>query len=354
MRIAIIGTGFCGLAAAWHLLQQSQEIQVALFDSQEIGKKASGIAAGLLHPYAGAHAKRSWRADEGMLASMELFQAAEKALGQPILFQPGLLRLALTPSQMSDYSICQKRYPDEVRWLSALECEKAVKGILPSPGIFIGRGMVVDCQRYLQGLWKSVSEKGARLIQESIASLMDLKEFDAVIAAMGASATDLPELRHLPVHPVKGHLLEFEWPEELPALPFPINSQAYLLMNPQNSATCIAGATFEKNCSSLEVDEEKALNEIYPKIHAFFPSLKKSALVGCRAAIRAVTANRRPLLTRATKNCWVLTGMGSKGLLYHALYAKELAADLLKTFNFLTLPNESCKMNLPTYSGGVK
>lgn len=45
MRIAIIGAGFSGLAAAWYFLQQPH-LEVTVFDKKGIGGGASGVAAG--------------------------------------------------------------------------------------------------------------------------------------------------------------------------------------------------------------------------------------------------------------------------------------------------------------------
>src|SRR4051794_38558010 len=84
MQIAIIGAGFAGLAAAWTLLHSkihSQKVQVTLFDEVGIGAGASGVAAGLMHPYTNAHSKLNREGYEGFEASMQLLTAAEQALG---------------------------------------------------------------------------------------------------------------------------------------------------------------------------------------------------------------------------------------------------------------------------------
>ena len=69
MKVAVIGAGFCGLAVVWNLLNQlfQPNLEVTLFDKTAIGSGASGVAAGLLHPYAGAHAKLNWRGKEAWM-----------------------------------------------------------------------------------------------------------------------------------------------------------------------------------------------------------------------------------------------------------------------------------------------
>lgn len=52
-RFAVVGGGFAGVAAAWHLLALSnpRAIDIDLLDVAGIAGGASGAAAGLLHPF---------------------------------------------------------------------------------------------------------------------------------------------------------------------------------------------------------------------------------------------------------------------------------------------------------------
>ncbi|MBA3815764.1 MAG: FAD-binding oxidoreductase [Parachlamydiaceae bacterium] len=321
MKIAILGAGFCGMAVAWNLLQLT-EIEVTIFDPKAIAKGTSGIAAGLLHPYVGAHSKINWKAIEGMGATCKLLRVAEQALGKTVAFSEGMLRLALTDLQQKDFNICANLHND-IHWRTEIECQRTTPHIIPASGIFIDSAITVDCESYLQGLWKACSSQGAIFEQRAIASLNELQHFDRVVICMGANTTDLPELKHLPIKSTKGQILEFLWPNNLITLPYPINSHAYLLMNPQKTS-CIAGATYEKQFTNETADIDIAKQEILPKVRPFFPQIDELTLVSCRAGIRAGTPDRKPLIAQITDKCWVLTGMGSKGLLYHALFAEEL------------------------------
>lgn len=96
---------------------------------------------------------------------------------------------------------------------------------------------------------------------------------------------------------------------------------------------CYAGSTFEKSFTSDLPDLNTAVAEIQPKVSALYPALKPEMIVDCRAGVRATTSNHLPLLYKINAKTWAITGMGSKGLLYHALFAEELAtkiADSLK------------------------
>lgn len=326
MKVAILGAGFCGLAVAWNLLQ-IPNVEVVIFDPRPIATGTSSIAAGLLHPYVGAHSKLNWRAAEGMLATKKLLHIAEQTLGETVAYPQGMLRLAITAPQMQDFAGSVHLYTD-VHWRSIEECRIATPHILPYPGIFIDSAITVDCESYLQGLWLACASRGALFKQIAIASLKELDRFDHIIATMGAHTTDMIELSHLPIRPTKGQVIEFSWPNNLPTLPYPINSQAYLLMNPRN-ASCIVGATYEKQYANESPDAEAAKKEILPKVRPFFPKIDALELISCRAGVRAGTPDRKPLIKQISDTCWVLTGMGSKGLLYHALFAEELVKKAL-------------------------
>lgn len=326
MRIAILGLGFSGLAVAWHLLQRPK-VQVVLFDPAGVGGGASGLAAGLLHSYTGAHAKLNKHGIQGMESTSRLLKVAEAALDRPVADYSGMLRVALTEQQHHDFLTCAQRYSD-VQWLTAHECQGLVPDLIAKDGLFVGSAISVNCKLYLQGLWEACASLGASLEKQAIQNLQELANFDRVVVTMGASSKLFPELSHLPLSPVKGQILELQWPEGMPHLPFPINSQAYLVRNGEGS-TYFAGATFEKEFSTTEAVPEVAIAEIMPKICAFLPALKDAKVIGCYAGIRASTPNHQPIVAQVNDRCWVLAGMGSKGLLYHSLFASQLVQKIM-------------------------
>ena len=78
----MLGAGFAGLSAAWHLLKQSPKdsnIRVDIYDEAGIGGGASGVSGGLLHPYS-PKAKLLWRAADCWSESLNLLSAAEAAV----------------------------------------------------------------------------------------------------------------------------------------------------------------------------------------------------------------------------------------------------------------------------------
>ena len=319
IRIAIVGAGLSGLSCAWHLLQHTQ-IHVDLFDSAGIGGGASGIAAGLLHRYAGRFARANWMGQEGYDETRVLVDAAEKALGKPVSEASGFLRVALSDENKQYYKTCAEKHPD-VDWLTAEETVKLVPDIALAPSILIRSAMTIHTESYLEGLWKSCKERGAQFFNKQIESLHSLEDYDRILVTTGAHVREFEELHTLPVTQVKGQLLQLEWPAELTPLPFPISNQVYIVMSPDKKS-CIAGSTFEHDFDSPDPDLDYTKAQILPKVAALFPPLQNAKVLSCRAGIRASSPAHHPILKQIDKKCWVLTGMGSKGLLYHGLFGK--------------------------------
>lgn len=331
MRIAIIGAGFSGLATCWHLLQYQSPvlpIEVVVFDPKGIGGGTSGIAAGLLHPYVGLNAKYNLNGNEGMAATRQLLDIASNVLQEPVASYEGILRLAVTDELHALYSESARLYPD-VKWLTADECSRLMPFKSNFEGILIKSGITVYTNLYLQGLWKACEKAGATHQRVACQDLQELNDFDAIVVAAGASVKQFAELSHLALNSVKGQVLELAWPADLDPLSVPLNSMGYLVKTPFKN-TCIAGSTYERNYSDASPNVEVALREILPKVQPFFSQIKNVAVIDCRAGVRVTTPNRLPLSQRVTKNCWVITGMGSRGLLYHAFKAQGLAKDLIE------------------------
>lgn len=330
MRVAIVGAGFSGLAVCWHLLHQYRSIGITLFDPNGVGGGASGIAAGMLHPYAGAHAKYNRWGEEGMVATRRLLKISETFLQEPVAAYTGALRLAVSEDQKEDYASCARRYPS-VHWYTSEISRRYISELPELEGIFIEEGITVFPDRYLKGLWLACSAQGVILEKSACKNLSDLTDFDLIIVAAGASIISFAELRHLPVRIIKGQILELAWPEYIPPLPFPLNSLGYLVMHP-SMRSCYAGATYERDYTSLLPDLSVAAPEILSKIEPIFPPIKSMKIIDCRAGARVSTSTHLPIYQQISEKCWVISGMGSKGLLYHGLMAENLCREIAKAY----------------------
>lgn len=319
-KVAIIGAGFSGLATAWYLLKRN--FQVTVFDSPDDKQKASSIAAGLLHYYSGQHAKLNRNGQESYEVTCRLLEIASEAIGEKVFETSKLLRPALNELQSRDFQLAASHYHD-VRWMTSAECQELVPGMAAKPGIMIESALTVYTDLYLKGLAHAVRQSQGEIIERQIEELKELEEFHHVVLAPGNGLFKLVPSLPIKLGRVKGQILEFEWPKDLPPLAYPLNSQAYILMN-QDRTKCFVGATFERDFAVSTPDVETAIHAIMPKAVALFPSIERMRLLNCRAAVRVTGLQHLPCITQIDAKISLITGMGSKGLLYHAAYAKAL------------------------------
>lgn len=304
-KAIVAGAGFCGLATTYQLLLHGWD--VSLYDPKGIGKGTSGIAAGLLHPFAGESAKRSADADAGMHETLKLLAVADAELGKNVRTRGGIIRRAMTAIQTEDFAKCAQEYPEHVQW--------------DGTDLWINEGCAVHASLYLNGLWLACQRLGATFHQQKVdASAVA----DLVVWATGADMADRePVDVGVLVTRVRGQLLEVQWPEDQPPLAMPISSKMYVVMDTENKS-CIVGSTYERTRTDEIPDADFACRKILPKIYELLPFLKEMPILGCRAGVRASAPGHRPLLKRLNDKTFAIGGMGSKGLLYHALYATKL------------------------------
>ncbi len=299
MKVAVVGAGFCGVAVCWHLMQ-TPGVSVDLFDEKGIGAGASGAAAGLLHPYVGEAGRKSWKADEGLAATLELIAVAEAELGRPVADRSGVVRIGKV-EQLFDDIIPQ----DDGTYL-------------------ITSGLTVYPHLYLQGLWQAAAKRGAALHPAKITSLEELAAYDRIVLTVGAGIFAFEEARRLKLHRTKGQALVCALPAGADPLERSIVGKGYLAKG-ESPRTFYVGSTYEKGDVTAVPCLEAALFELQPKIAGLDPRLANLEVLECRAGIRVGRSGHYiPLLEQLSDKCYAITAMGSRGLLYHAYFAKLL------------------------------
>ncbi len=315
MRIAVVGAGYGGLSVSWHLLRTG--VNVTLIDAVGIGGGASGASTGLLHPYPAKLARRTARADEAMNSAAELIAAAEGALGTPVASHTGIVRFAMNEEQKKAF---QHPFPD-AEPLDAEAIRSRFPEVIADAGLWIPGGKAVFAGPYLQGLWLACERMGGRFELSRVESLDELGAFDAAVLASGA---DLAKF-DLPLSPRHGQALLCRWPQGLQKPPCSLIGQGHLSLT-EDPELCLLGSTYEKG-----FDPEKALG-LREQIGAFYPPARAFEIVEVKKGIRmAPKQGYLPIVQQIRPSLWVFTGLGSRGLLYHGLYGRELAALILET-----------------------
>ncbi len=310
MRVAIIGAGFSGLSVAWHLLSLAP-CQVVIFDSKGVGGGASGVAAGLLHPYVGEEGKRSLLASEGMAAAKQLVAAAESVMRIKVANREGIIRHVVNQEQNRLF-------------LSHCEKFKDVKSI-GERLFFIESGMTLDCPNYLKGLFQAIAAKGGQLVTQEIVDLQSLKEFDHIIIAAGGGIGKFAELEALRYSLTKGQALTCKVPESTLLPEKSSICKGYLALS-HEKGICHLGSTYERGEIDATPNTALAKNTLFPKIALIFPEVEKLEILKCSAALRVIRKGHYfPIAAKVRDGLWVLTALGSRGLLYHGFLGKILA-----------------------------
>lgn len=311
MKIAIVGAGLAGIGTCWHLCQ-IPHFQVTLFDPKGIGGGASGVSTGLLHPFPGRRALRSWNSQEGMEETRRLIEISEKAMGRPVAEATGIFRPAITSQQKEDFSI---RAQED---LEACWQEHPIFG----PGLWIQSGMTLYSRLYLEGVWKACESLGAQWIQDSVSNLDDLDDYDAIVLTAGFETLNFAP--HLPLQVTKGQTLLCRWNERLP---FSLVSQGHITPT-EHPGICQVGSTYEHGFTSLDPDQS-AIAELIEKTAKFYPPVREFEVIEVRAGARiSRPKGYRPIVEKLGKKTWIFTGLGSRGMLYHSLFGKQIAEEI--------------------------
>nr|NGX46327.1 tRNA 5-methylaminomethyl-2-thiouridine biosynthesis bifunctional protein MnmC [Chlamydiota bacterium] len=267
MRIAVIGAGFAGLATTYHLLNYSKAaVTVDIYDPQPIGQNASGISPGLLHPFPGKRAMTPWQGDAGLKATHKLLTIASKGANQSVIAAKGILRPAISEQQITDFQACAKAYPEETEWWDRKKCLEKISGLKldekDSGGLYIKKGLTIDVQSYLQGLWQECALLGTQIHSSGIIKVDELQKYDHVLFAVGHAVKQFKPLADLPITPVKGQILELSWPSDLLPLPCSLISSGYVVMS-RDKQHCLIGTTHERDFTTADPQPEIAGPKIF-------------------------------------------------------------------------------------------
>lgn len=336
----ILGAGLAGLSLAKEL-STVPDVNAIVIDPYGIGGGASGSPIGLANPATGRFATKTWRAEESIEAIKSNLEEVSPFSSQKFFSQSGVMRPAMDSkiaNRMKE-NIESNNWPDDwCDWLSESDIKTLFPGLQSEyGGAWVSTGITVAIPQYLQALSNYLKEKSIQILENKkfkldlISGIWNIKlsddtQFEAehLITTAGIKTKEFDFWKDLPLHPVKGQVAVFECHDNFP-YKAAISALGYFAS--LDSKTFVAGSTYEHNFTHEEVDLQ-GKEYIEKRMLRVMPQLKgKYRLIDQWSGVRASTPDRMPIIGPhpSVQSCSVFAGLGSKGLLYSSVLAKEIS-----------------------------
>lgn len=330
----IVGAGLAGACSA---LALSREGSVLVLDAGKAPAGASRVAAGIVNPFTGLRAHMIWRARE----ALEAFQKTLDDTDAAALFTAtGVLRPASDAAQAARFKEVARRFPADAAWLARKEAEERFPGLLMHAGALLTRhGGTVRPDQFVDAVLAAAQNNGAIIHEHAPVTAWDEdgqgafvdaggSRFHAarVLLTLGYGYHRFPELRRLNLHPIKGQVVHVTRHSTLPpGIQIPVAGPTYLA---PYADTLVVGASYERGFPHTRPTRE-VTRGILRRAEALWPPLRTARIVQETAGVRVTTPGTRlPScgLLPGRNNIWLLTGLGSKGLLLGAYVGRQMPA----------------------------
>lgn len=339
--IAIVGGGLSGLTLGVELLEAGLPSDELLILDGDDSRRGSDVPMALLHPFPGRSLKpapglkEAWEATRNFLAS---HGAKSKTVTPLSLLRPytHARGARLHTSFEAHRDMLTRDF--NVDHLSA----NVIKHRFPFLGQVDGAIEIASAQRvHLRALCETLratlKTRGVQMERTRISTLSlrsktwhlqsAARSYRAarVVLAPGASLGQFfPKLGCVPT---LGNLALIHWPEGPPST-LALSMGGHLL--PMGEDQWLLGATYHRPPHELPSPEE-TFSQLVKALQPWLPSLASAQRVRLWDGVRSVIEPSRQAVVGAIPTlagCYVLSGFGSKGLLWAPLLARHLAGVL--------------------------
>lgn len=318
---------------------------VTLIDQSPIAGVHGGSAAssGLLHAIT-PKGRLIWKGSEGFKCAMDLIHEVQRVTGKKIILQENSIVRPLFPDTViGDWMDIPVDMKPWLEFVSSEDYERITE--LKRPQDLLGaviykQSCIIDSIAYLRGMWDLVNVSSThQWVQRTMTSPSDIEQLsrdnDIVILACGASIKHVwPLTIPLPVTYQGGQniVIPTSSKRKMAILKgeyiVPLSSPA------EGEQRLLCGSTkvhmkdfinddFHPNLGDTMSTLSEKLRHVDPSISDLKP-LETSS--GIRVVPKRKPAGRLPIVDRwpgdvPKKNVWMVTGLGSRGLIHHALLA---------------------------------
>lgn len=343
---AIIGGGLSGCLLALELARDGHNTAL-IHNNGALGSAASLVPLGLFNPAAALQAKLNWKAQECREILMDHLRFASGFTDGVLYKETGVFRPIMDDVTKANFrnAFESEPWPEGwVRWLGKDEAREKYPGILDNAeGLMVKSGITVNMPVFIDGLMaalsgfgnisiydgniESVSQNSGGLVLkfENGTSIQSQK----TVFACGYGIKKFGMWDDLPLHFVKGQALVCD-NHPLQKQAGSVSARGYIAFL---NGRMVIGSTYEHRFDDA-LPSEMAHRKLLEKFRKAYPSFETGFAMGATlwSGVRVTVPDRMPLVGphHAIKSCYVLNGLGSKGLMYSGFCAKHLAGHILR------------------------
>lgn len=334
MSVAIIGGGLAGTACAYVLGQAG--VGCTIFEAAAtLAAGASGNMRAIYNPRLSAF--RSVESDfytAGFSAAVQTFRQLSD-----IGFQRcGSLHMITDDDKRKKLSQTMANWnwhPDHMQWLTREEAGRVAGIALLHDALYLPDSGCVEpvrlCKAYALQADIRFNNPVAHLERAGKSWLVNGEAFEIVILANAAAVQAFEIASWLPVHTVRGQVIEVEETSSSSALRCNLCYGGYISPSLETGRH-VVGSTFQRwwtHTDILEEDNDYILNNLRRAVPS---SGEMGAITGARAALRTSSKDRLPVIGAlpGLDNIYVSTAHGSHGVVSSLAGAQMIASDILQ------------------------
>jgi tRNA 5-methylaminomethyl-2-thiouridine biosynthesis bifunctional protein len=315
-----VGAGLAGAAVCERLCARGWE--VTLYERHDApAQEASGNHAGTFHPVVTPDDSRFARLTRaGFLASLSQWRKFPELRWDPC----GALQLARDEKEEASQrkSVAELALPPDYAQYVTREEASAHAGVpVPAPGLWFPQAGWIQPRSLVQA---QLDACGNRLERRFNCDVKTLPQAPVVVLANSSEAIKLHTVPHLRLRRVRGQLTHVP-AGEIDA-PRVVVLRGGMVLPPVDGV-CVVGASYDLDDEDPSPREESHAANLERLERIVSARVKASPLEG-RVAFRSVTPDRLPVAGKLAEGVYGAFAYGSRGLVWAALVAELIAAEL--------------------------